>query len=205
MVEVQVNRPSVTVRTRTGYVEPSASKPERGPVATPVPAPLTAALSRVLPIPDIALQVAAAPFPRPNGREVDVAVVVDASQTLPAGSTAASDEVDVVTHAYDMGARLRASDRATVKLTFRPGTSGTLRFGLFSLLTLTPGRYQLRIAARSATLGRTGSVYADLDVPDFSKAPLSLSGVALDVTPPVLSAPSCASTKAGRGRLRRLS
>jgi hypothetical protein len=38
-------------------------------------------------------------------------------------------------------------------------------------------------------LGKSGSVYYDLEVPDFSKPALSVSGVVLDVTPPVLSAP----------------
>ena len=45
------------------------------------------------------------------------------------------------------------------------------------------------MAVRSSALGKSGSVYYDLDVPDFSKPELSLSGIVLDVTPPVLSAP----------------
>ena len=189
--EVRLKRPGVTVRTRTGHTEPAAPRPEPGAAQAPAPAPLTAALGRVLPIPDVGLQVAATPFRGRSGREADVAVVIDVEQTLPDGSAAGSDQVDVVTHAYNMGAKLRASDRATVRLTFRPASGRPSRFGVLSLLSLPPGRYRVRVAARSAALDRTGSVYADLDVPDYSKVPLSLSGVLLDVTTPAVpSAPT---------------
>ena len=188
-VEVRVNRPGVTVRTRSGYVEPSAEKPTRRPSSQSKPSPLSTALVGVVPVSDIALQVSAAPFARPGSRQADVAVALDVAEVVPAGSTATVDEVDVMVHAYDMQARLRASDRVKVKLTFRPGMGSSGRYGVLSRLTLDPGRYQLRLAVRSSVLGKSGSVYTDLEVPDFSKPELSVSGVVLDVTPPVLSAP----------------
>jgi hypothetical protein len=46
-------------------------------------------------------------------------------------------------------------------------------------LDLRPGRYQLRVAATSKPEGKSGSVYYDLDVPDFAKSPLSVSGLVL--------------------------
>jgi hypothetical protein len=45
-------------------------------------------------------------------------------------------------------------------------------------LTLAPGRYQVRLAAKEAIGGRSGSVFWDIDVPRFD-APLSMSGVVL--------------------------
>ena len=42
-----------------------------------------------------------------------------------------------------------------------------------------PGRYQLRIGVREAGSGRVGTVIFDLDAPDFSRAPLAMSGVAI--------------------------
>jgi hypothetical protein len=147
------------------------------------------ALVGLIPVSDIALQVTAAPFAQPGSRQADVAVAVDAAEAFPAGSPATVDEIDVLVHAYDMQARLRASDRAKVKVTFRPGMGASVRYGLLSRLTIQPGRYQLRVAVRSSALGKSGSVYTDLEVPDFSKPALSLSGIVLDVTPPVLSAP----------------
>jgi VWFA-related protein len=188
-IEVRVNRPGVTVRTRSGYVEPSADKPVRRPASRSGPSPVATALVGVIPVSDIALQVTAAPFARAGSRQVDVAVAVDAAEAFPAGSTATEDAVDVLVNAYDMQARLRASDRVKVRLTFRPGMGASVRYGILSRLTLAPGRYQLRLALRSSALGKNGSVYYDLDVPDFSKPELSLSGIVLDMTPPVLSAP----------------
>jgi len=145
-IEVRVNRPGVTVRTRSGYIEPSADKPARKPASRSEPSPLATALVGVVPVSDIALQVTAAPFARPGGRQADVAVAVDAAELFPAGGTATVDEVDVLVNAYDMQARLRASDRAKVKVTFRPGMGASVRYGVLSRLTLAPGRYQLRLA-----------------------------------------------------------
>ena len=188
-VEVRVNRPGATVRTRSGYVEPSADKPARKPASRSEPPQVATALVGLIPVSDIALQVTAAPFARPGSKQADVAVAVDAAEAFPAGSTTTVDEVDVLVHAYDMQARLRASDRAKVKVTFRPGMGASVRYGVLSRLTLAPGRYQLRLALRSSVLGKSGSIYYDLEVPDFWKPALSLSGVMLDVTPPVMSAP----------------
>jgi hypothetical protein len=42
---------------------------------------------------------------------------------------------------------------------------------------LAPGRYQLRIGARETNGGRIGSVSYDLDVPNFTKDPVSLTGL----------------------------
>ena len=44
---------------------------------------------------------------------------------------------------------------------------------------LPAGRYQLRVAAHDTAGGRIGSVNYDLEVPDYSKLPLSMSGLLL--------------------------
>jgi hypothetical protein len=46
-------------------------------------------------------------------------------------------------------------------------------------LTLPPGRYQLRVAGGGVNAVQAGHVLYDLAVPDFSKAPLSMSGLAV--------------------------
>jgi len=46
-------------------------------------------------------------------------------------------------------------------------------------MELPPGKYQLRIAAHDPAGGNVGSVQYDLDVPDFTKAPFSISGLVL--------------------------
>ena len=50
---------------------------------------------------------------------------------------------------------------------------------MLNRLELAPGRYKLRVAVRDSSGGALGSVLYDLQVPDFYKAPLSISGLAL--------------------------
>src|SRR4029078_1529079 len=46
-------------------------------------------------------------------------------------------------------------------------------------IQLPPGKYQLRVGVREAETGRLGTVLYDLDVPDFTKGPLAMSGLAI--------------------------
>ena len=50
---------------------------------------------------------------------------------------------------------------------------------MLNRMDLPPGKYQVRVAAQDASAGTVGAVQYDLDVPDFQKAPFSLSGVVL--------------------------
>ena len=57
---------------------------------------------------------------------------------------------------------------------------------MLSRLSVKPGRYNVRAAA---TLDdRSGTVFADADVPNASKDTLSVSGLVMNVTPPALTA-----------------
>ena len=63
------------------------------------------------------------------------------------------------------------------------------QFEVLSRIDLPPGPYEIRVSAHSAARDTTGSVYADVIVPDFAKEPLSLSGVAVGLTPGPIAAP----------------
>jgi hypothetical protein len=56
-------------------------------------------------------------------------------------------------------------------------------------ISLPPGRYQVRIGARESVSGQTGSVFYDLEVPDFRKERLMIGGL-LMTTPSVQQTPS---------------
>jgi hypothetical protein len=62
------------------------------------------------------------------------------------------------------------------KARYERAARGGLR--IISELQLPYGRYQLRVSAGN-TEGRAGSVIYDIEIPDFSKMPLTMSGVAL--------------------------
>lgn len=92
------------------------------------------------------------------------------------------ESVEVAYAALDNDSKIRASQTMTFKLNLQPevlarGEQTGLR--LFRRLTLPPGRYQLRVGARETEGGRSGSVVTDLEVPDFTKAPLAMSGLLL--------------------------
>jgi hypothetical protein len=46
-----------------------------------------------------------------------------------------------------------------------------------------PGRYQLRVAAHSQSANERGSIYVDVDVPDYDADRLSMSGIVVSALP----------------------
>ena len=72
--------------------------------------------------------------------------------------------------------------RTELDLTLRPETYERVRthgLRVNSRVDLPPGRYQLRVGARESGAGEMGTVFYDLDVPDFDKEPLTMSGLLL--------------------------
>jgi hypothetical protein len=92
------------------------------------------------------------------------------------------DTVELAAVALDGRGRAQGGTRQTVTMPLsQRSVAAVERTGVvFQLrLDLAPGPYQLRIAARDSGTGVVGSVHYDLDVPDFAKLPLSLSGLVL--------------------------
>jgi hypothetical protein len=84
--------------------------------------------------------------------------------------------------AMDLTGKVPDGDRANLDLKLRKQTRDLMsQTGIRSVATLDlpPGRYQLRVAAREANNGGVGSVFTDLEVPDFSSESFSMSGVLL--------------------------
>jgi hypothetical protein len=98
------------------------------------------------------------------------------------------ERVELLAKLLTLDAKTVASVQQEARLDLAPEPAD-VEFELLSRLDAKPGRYQLRVSVRSATLDETGSVYADVTIPDFAKQPLSLSGVVLGATPPPKSAP----------------
>lgn len=96
-------------------------------------------------------------------------------------------------------------------LTLRPETYQRVKDGGLRVnprITLAPGRYQVRVGARETGGGALGAVFYDLQVPDFSKDPLMLSGLLLtapssEQVPTAQSDPSLAKLLPGAPTSRR--
>ena len=184
-LDIRVTRPGLVVRGRTGYLAPMRS--ERPPAA-PKPssnmsAGVAAALRSTVAVNGLPLRVFAAPFKGPSrDATIVVAVEADASQL----GIAEKDGIHVGTlevsyFSTDMKNKFYPGQTHTARLTMRPETHDQVtKSGIRVLFetSLAPGRYQMRIAAGNGG-DRSGSVVYDLDVPDFTKSALVMSGVAL--------------------------
>jgi hypothetical protein len=81
----------------------------------------------------------------------------------------------------DMRNKFYPGQTQTARLTLKPDTvAQVMKTGIRMLVetTLAPGRYQVRVAAGNGA-GKAGSVVYDLDVPDFTKDALIMSGVTI--------------------------
>lgn len=182
-IRVDVNRPGVIVKARTGYFALTAEPPQ--PTGQPdMPPQLTAMLRSAFPVQGLTLQ-AAAPVFRGTGDEAFADVIVEARGadllfvedgqafhgTLRV-AIAALDRVGVVTgERGDLSMKLGDGARRQV-------VAGGVR--LLSRLTLKPGTYQLRIGATDGDTGaKFGSVQDVVTVPDFSRGAVTLSSIAM--------------------------
>jgi VWFA-related protein len=186
-IEVKVDRPDVHVRSRNLTEAPSEKQDKDAKAA----APLAKALSGILPNADVPLSVTAAPFALPGGKTAAVVIALGMQQDLsgmPLFSRVA-EAVDLRTSAFTLEGDPRETNHEKVMVTLLPGPGGDVRYDVLSRIDLRPGRYELRLAAYSGTLDKSGSVYVDVEVPDFAKAPVSLSGLVVGLTPAPASAP----------------
>lgn len=178
-VKVEVRRPDVSVRARSAFqaVLPDAAK------AAP---PIFKAIAGILPNPDMYMRTALAPFgvaERPGATELKrSAVAITLGLSQPGSPERVSHVIDLISTAFTREGKPMGSRRQTARLTLRP-SEGDARYEILTRLDLKPGRYQLRFATHNTALEKSGSVYVDVDVPDFAKEKLSLSGVVLAVDP----------------------
>lgn len=181
-IEVKVARPGLTVRSRKGYVAARGRNEVKDDGRT---APeLRAALTSPLPTSALPLALAAAVFKGGDGKGAVVLSTLIAARDLDLVEKDGlfNNQLELVVTAANYGGKSFPGDRATLTLAMKPDSVQRLRAGGFRILNsidLPPGRYQLRVAARESNTKRAGSVVYDLDVPDFTKDKLALSGLAL--------------------------
>jgi hypothetical protein len=185
-IEVRVkNRPGLVVRARKGYAAPRGRAPETKAAATDGPSvELTEALESPLPLPALPLAVTASVFKGPagSGSVVISTLIHGASLPLAEEQGIFKNDLEVIGIATDDKGKAFNTGRNTMNLTMKPDTATRLRatgFRVIQSLDLRPGNYLLRVAAREGNTRKAGMVTYDLEVPDFTKAPLTMSSVAL--------------------------
>lgn len=184
-LEIRVNRSGVTVQSRNGYYAPRPPKPRKANELEP--SPLATAMAGFLPKGDVPMQALAVPFAIAGRKEAALAIV--ARLQHPPVERRTIQQVELIASAFDPQGKPKDSRRQSARVVILPTEDGRVEYEALSRIDLKPGQYNLRIAAHNPSLGKSGSVYYDVDVPDFTKDGLSMSGVVLGATPGLPSAP----------------
>ena len=187
-IQVKVNRKDVKVFARKSYQAPKDKEEKKLTESAAGTSPeVRSALNSALPTPGLNLSVHAAPFKGTN-KTASVAVTVQVEGerlALKESGETYTNALEISMMAMDLMGKVPDGDRANLDLKLRKQTRDLMtQTGIRSVATLDlpPGRYQLRVAARESNNGALGSVFTDLEVPDFSADPLSMSGILLSST-----------------------
>jgi VWFA-related protein len=171
-IEVTVDRPNVDVRASRTY-EAASSAPATAKAATDV------AYASPLPVDSLPLRLSAIPVA--SSAKGTVAVVVAVTVGEP---NVRSDVLQVEVGTQTAAGGDDHGGREIVRWTPRATPTGDREGTFYARVDLPPGYHELRAAVESTALKRTGSVLADVYVPDFAKAPLALSGIAVHTSAP---------------------
>ena len=180
-IDVRVTRPGLTVRARKGYVTPKkvdavTTANTKGP-STPE---LREALDSPLPVSGLTMHVFAAPF---KGAAPNASVLFGVELRGRDLQLAQNSKLLLSYLAIDQNGKIKGGNTDTMSMpNLKPETKARIEqtgLRMLNRLDLPPGKYQLRVAAHDTNGGNVGSVQYDLNVPDFQKAPFSISGIVL--------------------------
>ena len=186
-----INRPDLSVRVRKGYLDVD---PEPAIAAKPAASPTP---SHAIPAAKLRESISAA-YPERGLPILMSADYYDVSGKGPTLSTAIQIPIEFLVFTQQPDGKSQAAvdvsgiyydDKGVAKASFlerivattlAPPTSGADRDITFTYpAKLTPGLYQVRVAARDEKSGRIGSAHAWFEIPDLTKKKLTMSSVLL--------------------------
>jgi hypothetical protein len=179
-LEVRVNVPGATIRARRGYEPGSTPKPPKNKD------PLSKLSAEVLPKTELSLRLSAAPIPASRGSKSDVILSLEVRSydgpRIPPG-TSVKETLKYSVWAVDLKKKKPVAwVGRQAHVIFSPARveddrAREVKYQVHTRLTIPPGHYQIRASASSTQLNRSGSVYLDVDVPDFSAESTAVGGV----------------------------
>jgi VWFA-related protein len=180
-LEVKTARRALTVRHRRGYdPDTRGAKPRND-------SPLARLSESALPNAALGLRMFAAPVYAEGKRETRTVIALEAR--IPAALLAEPDGRLRDTLRYEVWAvdlrrkKVAGSVAREARLAVDPSLTTDPRDGatyqVQTSLALTPGRYQLRASAISAKAGNGGSVYLEVEVPDYRSQGIHVGPVVL--------------------------
>ncbi len=185
--------PEAQVTYRKRYAAPRGRAPKNTAAGKPLDpskslnAELVSTMASPLPKTGIQLRVTAI-AKKGTAKTTDVEVLIDTlgkDLTFTEGSGTFNNKLSLHVGVFNKQGKSIFAERPDVDLNLRPETHARVtQYGVRLLrhLSLPPGRYQLRVAAQDSGKVKQGSVHLDLEVPDFTKPPLALSGVVIAAT-----------------------
>ena len=182
-VEIRVKRPGLTVRSRGGYLAPLFRKTPIITRASTIAPAVADALQSPISVSGVPMRMFAAPYKGPDKlARVAVAVEfgVDGLGLVEKQGRLVGD-LTLALRPTTADGKLLEGQRHEMALALKPNTFALTQARGVRVLTamaLAPGRYQIR-AAGGPSVGRAGSVTYELDIPNFAKDPLALSGITL--------------------------
>ncbi len=209
-IEVRVKRPNLRVEARKGYASPRGRTPEerkrdeearlardaRRPDGKRTSTPLLTALASPIPQSGLTFTMQAAPFKNTaNEASIALAIELDGSKlpySEPNAKGTVSNKIELSFFGLNAQGKAIAPAWTELDLTLRPETRDRVTaYGVRAnpRISLPPGRYQIKVGARESVSGQAGSVFYDLEVPDFRKERLMVGGL-LMTTPSVQQTPS---------------
>ena len=185
-VQVKVLKPGLKVRARRGYVAPVTGKKEKPVKGSPeerTSPELRDALDSPIPISGFTISAFAAPFKGAGGNDaIAMSIEVDgpAMKFTQSPDGLFRNNLEVTLFAADGSGKIKDGARDVIGVSLKPQNRVMpTPFRVIRRIQVPPGKYQLRIGARESGGGRVGTVLYDLDAPDFSKGPVSMSGIAV--------------------------
>jgi VWFA-related protein len=179
-IQVRLTRPGLTVRARKGYVTPKKVETSTTAAKGPTAPEVREALDSPLPVSGLTMRVFAAPF---KGTAPNASVLLGVELNGRDLQLTPTDRIQLSYFAIDQNGKVKGGSTDSMTMTnLRPETKTRIEqtgMRMLNRIDLPPGRYQLRVAAHDSAGGNVGSVLYDLDVPDFQKAPFSVSGLVL--------------------------
>ena len=199
-IEVRAKRQGLRVAARKGYGSPrgrSAEERKRDEAAKrardakrPDGDKTSVELREILTSPlqqsGLNFAVHAAPF-KNTQKEASVALAIEIDgnrlqYSPPDAKGMVANQIELSFYGISELGKAMAGTRSVLDLTLRPETRERVAsFGVRvnPRISLPPGRYHMRIGARDAVEGKTGSVFYDIEVPDFRKEKLMMGGLLL--------------------------
>ena len=166
-IRVRARVPGVEVRARDSYYAPRGqARTIEGPVS------VDSLISAPLQSRGLSMRVVAVPAPLAQKPSATVAVGIE----MTAADAIRARTIDFSLVAVDSNGKISTRQRFKSSFASNSGDSSRrIHFG--SRVDVAPGRYQIRLAAVSAS-GEIGSVFTEVQVPDFGAA-LALGGLSL--------------------------